>query len=85
MGNYVLLLRGTEAAASDLERIKTARGVTVVNQTFNRAMLLEGADEDIAALARQLPDWLMAAEVTHPQPRPASPAEPSGSEASDTS
>jgi hypothetical protein len=73
MGQYVLLLRGSQPREEDLKLIESAPGVRVLDQTFNRAMLLEGSEDAVSALSGRLKDWLIAEQVSYPQPGPAGP------------
>jgi len=70
MSHYVALFRHSDPRQEDLDRISNAPGVTIVDHTVTRAMLLEASDEAIAALRDQLGDWLIAEEVTYPRPGP---------------
>lgn len=71
MGRWVLYARLREPAEEDLRRIAEAPGVTVVEQTLRRAMLLEGPDEAVEALRAQLSGWTIAPETVHDPPAPA--------------
>jgi hypothetical protein len=71
MSHYVALFRHSDPQQEDLDRISNAPGVTVLEHSINRAMLLEASDDAIAALRDQLQDWLIAEEVTYPRPGPA--------------
>jgi hypothetical protein len=70
MAQYVLLLRQSEPTEDDLNLIASTPGVTVLDQTFNRALLLEGSEEAVSALSEQLPDWLVAEQVSYGRPGP---------------
>ncbi len=70
MSRYVLLFQHAEPKSEDLERIASAPGVTVVDHTVNKAMLLEGSDEAVATLRDQLDGWVVAKQVTYPPPGP---------------
>jgi hypothetical protein len=69
MARYIVKFRGEAPPREDLERITHARGVTVLDRTANRAMLLEASATDAAALDSQLKDWTVAEEVVYPRPR----------------
>ena len=69
MTRYVLLFRHSEPRQEDLEHIARAPGVTVVDSTASRALLVEGPTDSLAALRAQLSDWIVAEEVVLPPPR----------------
>jgi hypothetical protein len=71
MGHYVVLFRDSDPRQEDLERIANAPGVTILEHTVNRAMLLEASEDAVAALRGQLKNWIVAQEVTYPPPGPA--------------
>jgi len=71
MGHYILLSRHSEPPQEDLERIAKAPGVTVLNTTLDRAMLVEASPEAASALDEQLDGWTLAEEAVHPRPGPA--------------
>lgn len=70
VAHYIAKFRGDEPPPEDLERIDRAPGVTVVDRTANRAMLLDASAAAAAALDRQLEHWTVAAEIVYPPPRP---------------
>jgi hypothetical protein len=70
MSRYVLLFRDAEPTPDDLERITSAPGVTVLDHSISRAMLLEGSDIAVATLRDQLSGWIVARQVTYPPPEP---------------
>jgi hypothetical protein len=69
MAHYIVKFSGDKPPQEDLERINQALGVTVIDRTANRAMLLEASATAAAALDRQLKDWTVAEEVVYPPPR----------------
>ncbi len=69
MAHYIVKFSGDKPPHEDLERIDQAPGVTVIDRTANRAMLLEASAKAVAALDRQLKDWTVAEEVVYPPPR----------------
>jgi hypothetical protein len=71
MNQYVLLARHSEPTPDDLARIEGTPGVTILDHTANRAMLLEASEEAVADLRDNLKDWIVAKEVTYPPPGPA--------------
>jgi hypothetical protein len=81
VARYVLLLRGREPKPEDLALIGSTPGVKVVDQTVNRAMLLEGSEQAVSALSDQLTDWLLASEVAYGRPE-LGPREPTSQEES---
>jgi hypothetical protein len=79
MARYVIVLRGQEPRPEDLALIGSTPGIKVVDQTFNRAMLLEGSEQAVSALSDRLKDWLIASEVSYGRPE-LGPREPSSPE-----
>jgi hypothetical protein len=73
MARYILRFteRGTPSDA-DLARIRSAPGVTVVDSTSPRMLLVEALPEAVGRLAEVLPDWTSCPErmVPLPDPRP---------------
>jgi hypothetical protein len=65
------MFRHADPHDEDLQRIANAPGVTVLDQTVKRAMLVEGSEDAVEALREQLPDSIVAREVTYARPEPA--------------
>ena len=68
MARYVLLSRDPEPSDEDLSRIAATPGVTILDQTLSRAMLLEATDQAAAELRSGLPRWIVSAEVEYLPP-----------------
>lgn len=71
MGRYVLLCRHADPHPDDLDRITRAPGITVLDHTVKRAMLVEASEDAVADLRSQLKDWIVTEEVAYPRPGPA--------------
>jgi hypothetical protein len=70
MGCFILRFKGPGAApAADLERIRSAPGVKVVDSS-PRMVLVEAPTETVRQLAEALPGWTSAPERTIPLPDP---------------
>lgn len=70
MGRYVLLLRAREPGAGDLDRIARTPGVTIVDNTIQKALLIDASEQAIADLRALLKNWLVVEEATYPPPSP---------------
>ena len=58
---YVLRYRPPGARPeADVERIRHLRGVTVIDDSAPRMLLIECSDEPPPGLAETLPDWVLA-------------------------
>jgi hypothetical protein len=64
------MFRDSDPRDEDLDRIEKAPGVTVLDHSVKRALLLEGSDDAVEALRGQLPNSIVAREVTYPRPGP---------------
>ena len=60
------MFRHADPREEDLERIASTPGVTVVDHSVSRAMLLEASEDAVGALRDQPPDSVVAHEVTYP-------------------
>jgi hypothetical protein len=62
---------GTKPAA-DVKRVKQCAGVTVIDQSTPRMLLVEGPKAQVRKLADSMPDWAMSEErrLAAPKPRP---------------
>lgn len=70
MARYVLLRRKKSPEPAELESIAALPGVTIVDQTVARALLIDASDESVAILRSRLKDWIIAEEVEYPRPSP---------------
>ena len=70
MKRYVLLYRNADPDPEDLDRIVNTPGLTVVDHTVKRALLIEASEEAVAGLRSQLKNWIVGEEVSHPHPGP---------------
>ena len=71
MPHYVLMFRQSDPHQEDLDRIAKAPGVTIVDHSLRRAMLVDASEDDIAALRASLENWVVAEEVQYGLPGPA--------------
>ena len=72
MGRYILRFTGQGSPpAHDLERIRSVPGLTVVDESSPRMLLVQGPADAIQQLG-DLPSWVVTAErfVPVPNPRP---------------
>ncbi len=68
---YVLRYRPAGAKpAAEVERIRRVVGVTVIDESAPKMLLIECDEERAAALAEALPDWLVSPEQTMSLPEP---------------
>ncbi len=73
VGRFIARYRGEgEAPSSDLARIRSVPGTSVIDQASPRMLLVEGPEESLRAAVHDLPGWVLAAEQTWslPDPRP---------------
>ena len=73
MERYILRYTGGGAAPdSDLARIRSAPGVTVLDSASSRMLLVQASPETLSQLAQALPGWIPSREqtVSLPDPRP---------------
>ena len=68
MAQFVLLFRGEGASDDVLRLIHETPGLRVVDQTFNRAMLVDASPDALSALSGQLKGWIVAEEVAYDRP-----------------
>lgn len=66
---YVFFYRMTAPQSEDLERIRNAPGLSIIDETDHRALLVEAAEETIGQLRSKLAGWLIAPETTYPSPQ----------------
>jgi hypothetical protein len=57
---------------ADVKRIKQCEGVTVIDQSTPRMLLVEGPKAQVRKLADSMPDWALSEERRNalPKPRP---------------
>jgi len=73
MAKFILRFRGAGAKPeTDVVRVKACAGVTVLDESMPRMLLVEGAKAKVAQLAERLAGWVMSEEraVELPSPRP---------------
>jgi hypothetical protein len=73
MARFILRFRGPGAKpAADVTRVKECAGVTVLDDTMPRMLLVEGAKTKVVQLADRLEGWVISEEraVQLPNPRP---------------
>jgi hypothetical protein len=64
MKRYVVVFRDSSARAIDHDRIANTPGITVLDETTNRAMLIEASSDAIAAVRRVGTDRVSISEET---------------------
>jgi hypothetical protein len=69
MPRYVLFSRSREAGA-DIDRIRKIPGVTVVDETAGRAMLVDVSEEAATQLRSSLKDWVIEEQISYARPGP---------------
>lgn len=68
---YVLRYRPPGAMPeADVERIRRLEGVTLIDESSPKMLLVECGEEPAASLAEALPDWVVAPEQTMSLPQP---------------
>jgi hypothetical protein len=72
MPRFILRRRGGDADASEVERVRAAPRVSVVDAT-PRMLLVEAEPADVHELMAELPGWILAEERSIPRPKPRSP------------
>ena len=73
MERFILRFTGREAPAdSDLVKIRSAPGVTVLDDAAPRMLLVEASSETVGELVKSMPGWISTRErmVRLPDPRP---------------
>jgi hypothetical protein len=71
LARYVLKHRGSEPPREEVELIERSSGLTVLDRSAPRALLVEAPEETARALRERLPGWTVAEERTYPPPGPA--------------
>lgn len=61
---------GGSKPAGDVQRILTSDGITVLDNSSPRMLLVEGDQSELKALVASMPGWIMAPEQTIPLPDP---------------
>ena len=69
MRRYVLFARSSDAVA-EADRIRRMPGLTIVDETGDRSMLVDATDDAVTELRSTLKDWLVEPEVAYPRPGP---------------
>jgi hypothetical protein len=69
MGRFILRFtgRGTPSDA-DLARVRSAPGITVVDDSSPRMLLIQASPQAVSRLAKALPDWVHTSEQMIPLP-----------------
>lgn len=71
VGRFIARYRGEgEAPASDLARIRSVPGASVLDQASPRMLLLEGPEESLRAAVGALPGWVLTPEQVYSLPDP---------------
>ncbi len=72
MDRFILRFKGRGETAEDLERIRSAPGVTVLDDAASRMLLVEASSETVEGLVKSMPGWIFTREqmVRLPDPRP---------------
>ncbi|MCL4800631.1 MAG: hypothetical protein KJ025_13650 [Burkholderiales bacterium] len=73
MARFILRFRGPGAKpAADVARVKQCAGVTVLDESTPRMLLVEGARSKVLQLAGRLEGWVASEDqaVRLPDPRP---------------
>jgi hypothetical protein len=71
MGRFILRFTGRGTApGADLQQIRSAPGVTVLDSSSPRMLLVEAAPRTVKQLAEAMPGWIYTREQTVPLPDP---------------
>ena len=73
MAKFILRFRGPgPKPAADVSRVKHCAGVTVLDASMPRMLLVEGAKSKVVQLADRLAGWVVSEQVAVrlPNPRP---------------
>jgi hypothetical protein len=73
MGRYILRYVGTGASpAADMQRIRAAQELTVIDDSSSRMLLVEASEERLKELVGSLPGWIWSPQrmIRLPDPRP---------------
>jgi hypothetical protein len=78
MSRFILRFTGQGATPdADLTQIRSAPGVTVLDSSSQRMLLVEAAPRAVKQLAEALPGWVCTREQTIPLPDPRRKIRPS--------
>lgn len=66
MARYVLFCQTAPPRTADLALIRATPGITVLDETDGRALLVEGTAQGIRTLTTALSQWTIAPERIHP-------------------
>lgn len=70
MPRFVLLSRKAAPDASDLERIASEPGITILDHEVAEALLIEASEEAADHLRAALRGWIVSKETVHAPPDP---------------
>ena len=73
MARFVVRYVGTgPRPAADVERIRTAQELTVIDDSSSRMLLVEASEERLKEVVESMPGWIWSRERTIrlPDPRP---------------
>ena len=73
MERFILRYRGGGTKPPrDVARIRAGKNVTVIDESSNRMLLVEGSAEELDVLLKTMPGWVMSEEqiISMPDPRP---------------
>lgn len=70
MSRYVFLFRHADPAEEDIAQIANTPGVTILDHSVGRAILVEAPAPVVNQLRDSLDNWILAEEKSYPQPGP---------------
>jgi hypothetical protein len=73
MDRFILRFRGpSPGPAEDIQRIRSLRRLTVIDDSSPRMLLVEAPETELKALVDSMPGWIVTQEkmVPLPDPRP---------------
>ena len=73
MDRFILRFRGTSPRpAEDVNRIRSLRTLTVIDDSSPRMLLVEAPESELRALVDSMPGWIITQEkmIPLPDPRP---------------
>ena len=65
----MLLSREKDARREDFDAVASEPGVTIIEETVGRAILVEATEEAAERLREHLPGWVVSKETFHPSPK----------------
>ncbi len=69
MGRFILIFRGKgPKPVEDVERFRTLRNTTVLDDSSPRMILVEAPDAELMALVDTMPEWIITQEKMIPLP-----------------